>query len=467
MRRFISTAAVLGLILAACGGAPAGAPGATTGPAGAPPAKPSTAASAAAPAASGAASAKPAASASAKPAASASAKPAASGEASTVGVAGADLKLGAVLPLTGAQAAPGKYFQQGYEMAINEANAAGGIDVGGKKLRVGLTLYDDGTDGTKSRALVEKLVTQDKVNELLGGYDTPLVQAQSAVPDQYKIPMVEGGGAASAIFSRGYKYLFGTLQTIDKLGTITMDFLKNEADQGHLPKPSKIALVWENTDHGKDYQKGVQDWVKANPGYFNVVLDQSFELNGTDFTPLLTQVKSSNADIFLSDAHLNDYITMHRQYTQQGLSHKVVSYGARGPDQRGREALGPAAEGIVAGLWWSPIMSDVRSQKFTADYKAKYNATPDWYQALAYDTTKVMFAGISKAGTLDGPKVRDALASLEYKDSLLPGGTVKFLEDGRPTTPYLMVQNTANNGVEIVWPKDMPGFKPAVVPWKK
>src|SRR5712691_1263217 len=458
VRKFMTSAAVFGLLLAACGGgAPAGAPGASTGPGGAPPAKPSAAASAAAPAASGGASAKPAASAGAQPAASGS----------VAAAAGADIKLGTVLPITGAFSASGKYFQQGYEMAINEANAAGGIDVGGKKMKIALDLLDDGSNATTSRSLVEKLVTQDKVNALLGGYDTTLVQAQEVVPDQYKIPMVEGGGAASAIFSRGFKYVFGTLQTIDKLGTITMDFLKSEVDQGHLPKPTKIALVWENTDHGKDYQKGIQDYVKANAGLFTVVLDQSFELNGTDFTALLTQVKSSNADVFLSDAHLPDYITMHRQYTQQGLSHKLVSYAARGPDQKAREALGPTADYLVAGLWWSPELPDPKSQKFAADYKAKYNATADWFQALAYDTARVMFAGISKAGSLDGTKVRDALAGLEFKDTILPGGVIKFQDDGRPTTPYLMVQNLPDNAAQIIWPKDIPGFKPATVPMKK
>ncbi|HLG73928.1 MAG TPA: amino acid ABC transporter substrate-binding protein [Chloroflexota bacterium] len=459
MRRLTLPLAI-SLLLAACGGgAPSGAPGASTGPAGAPPAKPSAAASAAAPAST---AAKPAASAAAS--AGASAKPAASGAAAA---SGSEIKLGAVLPITGAFASSGKYFQQGYQMATDEVNGAGGVDVGGTKMKVTLDLLDDGSNGTNSRALVEKLVTQDKVNELLGGYDTSLVEAQEVVPDQYKIPMVEGGGAASAIFARGYKYVFGTLQTIDLLGSITMDFLQDQVDQGHLPKPSKIALVWENTDHGKDYQKGVQDYVKAHSDSFQVVLDQSFDLNGADFTPLLTQVKSANADIFLSDAHLPDYITMHRQYTQMGLSHKLVSYAARGPDQSARQALGPAADGLVAGLWWSPVLPDPRSQKFAADYKAKYNATADWFQALAYETARVMFAGINKAGSLDGTKVRDAIAGLDIKDSILPGGEIKFQPDGRPTTPYMMVQNLPNNEVQITWPKDMPGYKPATVPFKK
>ncbi len=378
---------------------------------------------------------------------------------------GGEIKIGAVLPLTGAFSASGKYFQQGYELARDEVNAAGGVDVGGTKMKVTLTILDDGSDATKSRSLVEQLATQDKVNAFLGGYDTVLVQAQQGVPDQYKIPMVEGGGAASAIFQRGNKYLFGTLATIDDLGNNTMDFLKYWIEQGKLPKPLKIALAWENTDHGKDYQAAVDKHAKDNPDLFQVVLDQSFDLNGSDFTPLLTQVKAANADAFLADAHLPDFITMHRQYTQMGLKHKFVTYGARGPDQKGREALGAAADNLVAGLWWTPALTSPQSQKFAETWKSKYNVTPDWFQALGYETARVLFAGITKAGSLDGTKVRDALAGLEFTNSIVPGGKISFDATGKPKTSYVMVQNKPDNKVALVWPQTIDGYVPAVIPF--
>src|SRR5438094_4520174 len=204
MRSFLGSLIVFALLLTACGRAPAGAPAGAPGAGG----------------------------------------PAGASEPPLT-----EVKLGAVLPLTGSFSASGVYFQQGYQMAIDEVNAAGGLELSGRKLQITLNLLDDGSNATTSRALVERLVTQERVNALLGGYDTTLVQAQEAVPDQYKIPMVEGGGAASAIFTRGNKYVFGTLQTIDLLGKITMEFLDNEVNQGHLPRPTKIALVWENTDH--------------------------------------------------------------------------------------------------------------------------------------------------------------------------------------------------------------------------
>jgi branched-chain amino acid transport system substrate-binding protein len=374
-----------------------------------------------------------------------------------------EIKIGTVLPLTGPFGSSGGYFKQGYTMAIDDVNKAGGLQVGGQKYHLNLIVLDDGSDGTRSRSLVEKLVTDEHVNFLLGGYDTSLVEAQEVVPDQYKIPYVEGGGAASEIFKRGYKYIFGTLATVYDLGKITIDFIAAEQAAGRLPKPLTMAVVWENTDHGKDYINAISDAAKAHPDLYRIVLNQSFQLNGSDFSPLLQQVKASNAAAFLSDAHLPDFITMHRQYLQAGLYHQFVSYGARGPDQKGRQALGAGADYLIAGLWWTPALKDPASQLFTERWTKQYNVTPDWFQALSYETARALLAGISNAGTLDGPKVRDALAHLTLR-SMLPGGVIKFQPNGQVATPYVIVQNTPGNTVQIVWPRNLPETRAATLP---
>ncbi|HEX4836739.1 MAG TPA: amino acid ABC transporter substrate-binding protein [bacterium] len=375
-----------------------------------------------------------------------------------------EISIGSVLPLTGAFGASGNYFKQGYGMAIDDVNNAGGLQVGTQKYHLSLTILDDGSDVTRSRSLVEKLVTDQHVNFLLGGYDTSLVEAQEVVPDQYKIPYVEGGGAASEIFKRGYKYIFGTLATIYDLGTNTMDYLAYEIGKGRLPKPSTIAVVWENTDHGKDYINAILDETKAHPDLFQIVLNQSFQLNGSDFSPLLQQVKASNAAVFLSDAHLPDFITMHRQYLQAGMSHQFVSYGARGPDQKGRQALGPGADYLVAALWWTPALKDPASQLFAERYKREYHAVPDWFQALSYETARVLLRGIQDAHSISGPDVRDALAKLVMRNTLLPGGAIRFAPNGQIMGTYVIVQTTPGNTVRIIWPKKLPETRDAILP---
>jgi branched-chain amino acid transport system substrate-binding protein len=118
----------------------------------------------------------------------------------------------------------------------------------------------------------------------------------------------------------------------------------------------------------------------------------------------------------------------------------------------------------VAGLWWTPALADQGSRKFAETWKTKFNATPDWFQALAYDTARVLYAGISKAGSLDGDKLRDALAGLEFNGALVPGNKISFDQTGKPKTNYVMTQNLPNNEVALVWPSTIDGAKPAIVP---
>ncbi|TMJ16443.1 MAG: hypothetical protein E6H02_00740 [Bacillati bacterium ANGP1] len=311
---------------------------------------------------------------------------------------------------------------------------------------------------------MEKLVTDQHVNFLLGGYDTSLVEAQEVVPDQYRIPYVEGGGAASEIFKRGYKYVFGTLASIYNMGKFTLGFVSAQQTAGKLPKPLTIALVWENTDHGKDYETAVLEEAQTHPDLFRIVLNQAFQLNGSDFSPLLQQVKASGAQAFLSDAHLPDFITMHRQYLQLGLYHQFVTYGGRGPDQKGRQALGPGADYLIAAVWWTPALKDPASQLFTEKYMRQYHQIPDWFQALSYDTARVLLQAIREAKGLDGPAVRDVLAKLVMRNSLLPGGIIRFAPDGQIIAPYVMVQNTPSNTVRIVWPQKLPEARDPTLP---
>jgi branched-chain amino acid transport system substrate-binding protein len=367
------------------------------------------------------------------------------------------IKIGVVLPLTGREGKPGQYQKQGIELAIKQINDAGGIMVKskGKKLPVKAIIYDDGSDSAKSASLAERAMTSDNVTAMVSGYSTALGEAESVMPDRHKTPWITPGAAATSIFSRGYKYTFGALSPIKLLGTTTAEFLGTLVDQGKLKKGLKVAMVVENTDHGKDYVDGVQDWIKAHPGYFTVVLSEKFDLGGTDFSGLLQKVKAAKADIFLSDAHLQDYITMQRQYLQAGLHHQVVSYGARGPEADARKALGAGTDYIYAGIWWSDKLPYPQAKKFIADYTAAYGRGPDsWYAAMAYDSVRILAQAIQAAGTLDKAKIRDAIAKAQLKNSLVPGGVLKFGANGQAGYPFVIVQNKPGDKVDIVYPKN-------------
>jgi branched-chain amino acid transport system substrate-binding protein len=365
------------------------------------------------------------------------------------------IPIGVVLPITGREAKPGQYQREGIELAIKQINDAGGVQVGGKKLPIKEFFYDDGSDQAKSASLAERAMSSDNVVAVIGAYSTALGQAESVMPDRYKTPWITTGAAATTIFNRGYQYTFGSLSPTTLLGSTTAEYLGSLVDQGKLKKGLKLALALENTDHGVDYGNGIKDWVEKHPGYFDVVFSESFDLGSPDFAALLQKVKTSHADIFLADAHLQDYITMHRQYLQSGMRHQMLSYGARGPESDARKALGDGVDYIFAGIWWSNKLPYPQVKKFNEDYKKFAGHDPDsWYPAPAYDGMRALITAIQSAGSLDKNAIRDQLKKVELKDSLLPGQVLKFGANGQISTPFVMVQNKPSGKVDIVYPKD-------------
>jgi branched-chain amino acid transport system substrate-binding protein len=365
------------------------------------------------------------------------------------------ITIGVVLPITGREGKPGQYQREGIELAIKKINDSGGISVKGKKYQFKEVFYDDGSDSAKSASLTERAMSSDNVTAVIGGYSTALGEAESVMADRYQTPWITPGAGATSIFSHGYQYVFGALSPIALLGSTTAEFLGSLVDQGKLKKGLKIALAVENTDHGIDYVNGIQLWIRQHPGYFTVVFSEKFELGGTDFSGLLQKVKSTKADIFLSDAHLQDYITMHRQYLQNGMHHQIVSYGARGPEADARKALGDGINYIFAGIWWSTKLPYPQVKQFITDYKQFTGHDPDsWYAAPAYDSVRILAAAITQAGSTDKTKIRDALRKVQLKDSLLPGAVLKFGANGMVDYPFVIVQNQPGGKVEIVYPRN-------------
>jgi len=174
------------------------------------------------------------------------------------------ITIGATLPLTGAESRAGGFYKEGYDLAFELANKGGGLSVGGKKVPVDLKLLDDTTTQATAVSLADRLINQDKVDFLLGTYSTDLVLAQSTVAEQAQVPYVNGGGAATEIYSRKYRWLFGLLSPITKLADAEMRWIDAQQSAGKLPKPARIALAWENTSHGKDFRKGVTEFVEKS-----------------------------------------------------------------------------------------------------------------------------------------------------------------------------------------------------------
>src|SRR5438445_4120398 len=121
------------------------------------------------------------------------------------------ITLGAAVQLTGRQANTGRYYGDGYQITIDKINEKGGITVGGKKYKLALKMLDSQSDVNLGVRQYVQLVTQDKVNFLLGPFSSNDALDDSSVAEKYQVTMVQGGGASCKIFSREYKNLYATM----------------------------------------------------------------------------------------------------------------------------------------------------------------------------------------------------------------------------------------------------------------
>ena len=370
------------------------------------------------------------------------------------------IHIGAALPLTGADSTPGKFMKDAYELYIKQVNDAGGLQVGTKKVKIDLKIEDNKSDAATSGQLYEKLITQDNVDLLLGGYNTTTVTQEVKVTNRYKMPYIGGGGASSSIYADN-TWAVGVLASIEKLAATQLEFIKTQQDAGKLPKPLKIAVAYENTSHGKEFTGGLKAGETATPDRFKIVLSEAFDLNGKDYTSLLNKVKDAGADAFMVDARVNDYIAMQTQYKQLGLYHKYLTYGPRGPEKAARTALKDSSDYIIAATWFDSLQPGGNVKKWLETWK-QTGDSPEWYAASAWECARILLTAVQKAQSVDKTKIRDMLFNTTWDNSIFPGGSIKFGKNGQADNAYVMTQNTPGGKHILIWPKDQATGTPTV-----
>jgi branched-chain amino acid transport system substrate-binding protein len=326
-----------------------------------------------------------------------------------------------------------------------------------------LKIVDDGSSSEQAIRLAQRLIDVDKAQLLLGTYSSSLVMAQSAVAEEAHVPYVNGGGAAAEIYRRTPRYVFGLLAPVDLLAHSEMRWIEVQQTDGRLPTPLRIAVVWENTPHGKDFRSGILEFTAKTArrkAAYQIVLDESFEMNFVDAKKIVARLKAAKADVFLADAHLPDYIALHKEYLAQKLCNAVVSYGARGSERQAAETLGrDNVAYILSAVWWNAAAGS--SKPFADAFKAKYQRAPDWYHALAYESARALVAAVHNGGSAERENVREQLEKLQM-DSILPGGRLSFVEH-QAHYPFVVQQNQPDGTSPIVYPRELaesPGLAP-------
>lgn len=405
-RIVVSVLAAGGLVAAACSpAAPAAAP--TSAPTTAAAAKPTEAATAAKPTtATAPAAASPAA------AASPVAKPAASPVTAGAGGTG-PIRLGALIPLTGPSAATGVDMRNGYELALKQINAAGGIN--GRPVEV---IYeDDKNDPATAVASFNKLVNNDKVEVLMGGLAST-ISAALIEPAKAAKPNMAWTGAAATAVEKGFEgqdNFFHYHPWEYQNAASNLAFLKSTPQ-------TKWAIAYEDGLFGQGAQQGFKDALPQQGQ--EVVAAEAFKSGSTDFTALINKLRAANPDGLILVPFAADVVPFLTQMREVGLRPKVIF--AAPPSFPPDFEKSPVADGVVGAAVWTPEISTPASQKFLQDFRAA-NGGKDpvsYWAPLAYTNLVTVVDALKKSGTGNQAAWIAAMEQTNYASPL--GPTLQF-----------------------------------------
>ncbi len=366
------------------------------------------------------------------------------------------LLFGAPISLTGSTSKEGQLTLEGYKLWMKEVNAHGGIKVGNNTYQVQLKYYDDGSSPTKSAQLTQQLVASDKVNFLLGPYGTSATLQDEAIAEQYKIPMVEGNGAAKAIFSKGFHYIFGVLSPASEYAKVMLEAALA------LPNPPKnVAIISADDAFSKEVAVAARNYATSHN--LPVVYYQQYPSGSTDLTSVLTALKTSGPggmipDMILGSGHEGEAVTTMKEAKQLHINAKLYAFtvGPATPDFI--SVLGPTANFVLGSAQWTAQEKyngiDVfgTPAKYAQMYQAEYGHPPSYQSAESTASGLAFQNAIQNAGSIDPQKVRDALADLNIMTFY---GQIRFDSTGANTYKPMATIQIQNGTLVTVYPSNI------------
>ena len=353
------------------------------------------------------------------------------------------IKVGHYGSMTGSEATFGQSTDRGIRLAIEEINAAGGVN--GRPIE--LITYDTTGDSGEAGKAVTRLISSDKVAAVLGEVASSLSLAGGAVCQQYGVPMITPSSTNPRV-TMGRDFVFRVCFTDDFQAFALAKFVKENL------KLTKVAILW---DQKQAYSKGLRDEFTKSFTKMSgqIVIDQAYSGGDQDFSAQLAAIATANAEILLVPGYYTDGAAIALQARKKGI--KVPLLGGDGWDS---EQLGKIAGDAIAGSYYSnhSAPDQPEMQEFVNKFKKKYDGqVPDALTGLGYDAVYLLADAFKKAKSLGGKDVRDVLA--QAKD--FPGvtGAITMDKNRNASKAAVIVQMTKNDKGEVL-PKYVASVSP-------
>ena len=363
------------------------------------------------------------------------------------------IKIGASMSLTGTYTKPGTYQKEGYDICAEEVNAKGGLL--GRKIE--FVFYDDQSTPATAVKLYEKLITEDKVDAVMGPYSSAVSEAVANVTEKYKKVMVAPLAATTSIFKKGRKYIFMVVSPAE----VYLDGLVDIAAKRGL---KTIAVINEDTLFPKASATGVAEMAKKRG--MQVVLQEAYPKGNTDFSALLVKIKALNPDVIAAGTYFDDAVAITRQMKELNVNPKMFGLTVGGDLPEFYDLLKQNAEYVYGATQWDESLPYPGQKEFLAAYKKRFKHDPSYHAVAGYAGCLVYVEAAKRAGTLDSDKVRDELLKLKTKTAF---GDYGVEADGFQTAHKMVLLQWQDGKRMIVWPDELANAKPRfpTPPWNQ
>jgi branched-chain amino acid transport system substrate-binding protein len=355
------------------------------------------------------------------------------------------IKLGAVVPITGAFAGGGAQVERGYRYAVEAINEAGGVFVEeyGASIPLELVLIDDESDPALTVSAMAELAGQGIV-AYLGGFGSLLHANAIPEAERVQIPYLGVATAQQSLHEQGYEYYFSPFPKSPDIAVSVFEMLNALIPEGE--RPLKVGIFQELTDWGAELGPL---WAEAAEEYgYEVVFQGEYAVGTTDFTDLILEAQAAGVQAALSLPVPPDGIALYSQMSELGFK-PDFNLVVRAADVPTWPDTGPAGEGVLLSAGWHPDLGYEGIEAIDARHLEEEGRRADPIVGGSYALIQILADAIERAGTLDPTAVRDAIAATDM-DTVV--GPITFREDGTAPITNPLMQRVGTE-IRLIWPE--------------
>jgi len=322
------------------------------------------------------------------------------------GAVRAQVKVGFMNSITGAEAPIGETITNGVDLAME--------DLAAKGVKIQLVRQDDTGKPPVAMSALEQLATGDEVAAVVGPYTSACANAVAKGAAQYKVSQIIPAASKEDITTQGNAYVF-------RVNAPAHDYAQSLIDAAlAFGKPKSIAFIYESTDFGQSAAAQGKEYASVKG--LKIVGDETYQKGAPDFRSTLTKLREAKPDLVFMVSYVTDAVTLMRQAREVGLQPMAFLGGGAGFDTEQFESESAISTHVFSVTQWTPDMGTPGAAEFADRYRKKYNKRPTYHAACGYASMMVVGDVVGKVGG-DRAKVRDALASGSWNGIL---GPVKF-----------------------------------------